>query len=70
MVWAPLSELFGRKYTVTIPYFISGLFALGCATASNIETLIIMRFFMGLFGSAPVTNSGVSHYSFPGDLLP
>ncbi|KAL6828786.1 MFS general substrate transporter [Trichoderma sp. SZMC 28015] len=58
MVWAPLSELFGRKYTVAIPYFISGLFALGCATASNFETLIIMRFFMGLFGSAPVTNSG------------
>lgn len=59
MLWAPLSELYGRKYTVTIPYFIAGLFALGCATSSNIETLIIMRFFMGLFGSAPVTNSGV-----------
>ncbi|KAJ8103842.1 major facilitator superfamily domain-containing protein [Lipomyces tetrasporus] len=58
MVFAPVSEVYGRKIGVIVPFFISGLFAIGCATASNLQTVLIMRFFQGLFGGAPVSNSG------------
>lgn len=58
LVWAPLSESIGRQ----IPFFISFLcmaaFSAGCAGARNIQTLLILRFFAGTFGSSPLTNAG------------
>lgn len=33
-------------------------FNAGAAGAKNIETLVILRFFAGAFGSSPLTNSG------------
>ncbi|KAM0545992.1 hypothetical protein ACHAPJ_011104 [Fusarium lateritium] len=61
LVWAPLSELYGRKWTILIqeqPYFIAAVFSFGTATAKDIQTVLITRFFSGLFGSAPVTITG------------
>lgn len=58
LVWAPLSEVYGRKYAVLLPYFIAGIFSFGTATAKDIQTVLITRFMTGLFGSAPVTNTG------------
>ena len=58
LIWAPLSELYGRKPAVLIPTFISAIFAFGCGAGKDIQTVIICRFFQGLFGSAPVTNTG------------
>ncbi|KAL1635899.1 hypothetical protein SLS58_010067 [Diplodia intermedia] len=58
LLWAPLSEVYGRKPAVLIPYFISAIFAFGTATAKDIQTVMITRFFAGLFASAPVTNTG------------
>ncbi|RAO65497.1 uncharacterized protein BHQ10_001509 [Talaromyces amestolkiae] len=58
LLWAPLSELYGRKAAVMTPYFIAGIFAFGTATAKDIQTVLITRFFTGFFGSAPVTNTG------------
>ena len=58
LIWAPLSELYGRKVAVLTPYFLAGVFAFGTATAKDIQTIIITRFFAGFFGSAPVTNTG------------
>ncbi|KAI9689653.1 MAG: hypothetical protein M1820_010123 [Bogoriella megaspora] len=58
LIWAPLSEVYGRKAAVLIPYFISAIFAFGTATAKDIQTILITRFFAGVFGSAPVTNTG------------
>ncbi|KAJ5923719.1 bicyclomycin resistance protein [Penicillium verhagenii] len=58
LIWAPLSETVGRQ----IPFFVSFLalsaFSAGCAGAQNIHTLLILRFFGGAFGSAPLTNAG------------
>lgn len=34
------------------------IFSFGSATAKDIQTLLITRFFAGVFGSAPVTNTG------------
>ncbi|KAK9471051.1 major facilitator superfamily domain-containing protein [Dipodascopsis tothii] len=58
MFFAPVSELYGRKVGVLIPFFISGIFALGGATADNFQTIMIMRFFQGMFGGAPIANTG------------
>lgn len=58
LIWAPLSELYGRKMVVLTPTFIAGIFAFGCGAGKDIQTIIITRFFQGLFGSAPVTNTG------------
>jgi MFS family permease len=33
-------------------------FNAGCAAAPNMESLIIMRFLAGTFGSSPLTNAG------------
>ncbi|GLI74030.1 hypothetical protein PoHVEF18_002263 [Penicillium ochrochloron] len=41
-----------------VPYFIAAIFPFGTATAKDIQTVLITRFFTGLFGSAPVTNTG------------
>ena len=58
LIWAPLSEVYGRKPAVLVPYFIAAMFSFGTATAKDIQTVMITRFFAGFFGSAPVTNTG------------
>lgn len=58
LLWAPLSEVYGRKKAVLGPYFISGIFAFATATAKDTQTIMICRFMSGFFGAAPVTNTG------------
>ncbi|KAF7956899.1 hypothetical protein EAE96_004223 [Botrytis aclada] len=58
LLWAPLSEIYGRKAAVLTPVFISACFSFGSAIAKDIQTLLLTRFFAGLFGAAPVTNTG------------
>jgi len=58
LIWAPLSEVYGRKMAVLCPYFVAAIFSFGTATAKDIQTILITRFFAGFFGSAPVTNTG------------
>lgn len=58
MIWAPLSEIYGRKQAVFVPFFISICFCFGSATAKDLQTLMLTRFFTGFFSSAPVTNTG------------
>ncbi|EMR90261.1 putative mfs multidrug protein [Botrytis cinerea BcDW1] len=56
-VCSPL-EPYGRKAAVLTPVFISACFSFGSATAKDIQTLLLTRFFAGIFGAAPVTNTG------------
>ncbi|KKZ65619.1 hypothetical protein EMCG_08526 [[Emmonsia] crescens] len=58
LLWAPLSELYGRKPAVLFPYFIAAIFMFAAGSAKDIQTLLISRFFCGFFGSAPITNTG------------
>ncbi|PRP78004.1 polyamine transporter 3, partial [Planoprotostelium fungivorum] len=58
LLWAPLSEIFGRRLLFLITYAALTAFNAGAAGAQNIETLLILRFFAGSFGSSPLTNSG------------
>lgn len=53
-----LPEIYGRKPAVLIPYFLAAVFSFGTASAKDIQTIVITRFFAGFFGSAPVTNTG------------
>jgi multidrug resistance protein len=58
LLWAPLSEFFGRQILFFGTYMALTAFNAGAAGAQNIQTLIILRFFAGAFGSSPLTNSG------------
>ncbi|KAF1348048.1 MFS multidrug transporter-like protein [Delphinella strobiligena] len=58
LVWAPLSELYGRQIIFAISYGGFTIFNIGAANAHSIEALLVMRFFAGAFGSSPFTNSG------------
>ena len=58
LIWAPLSEAYGRKWPVVGPAFIAGIFTIATAAAKDIQTILITRFFMRFFGSAPVSNNG------------
>ncbi|KAK7204363.1 putative MFS multidrug transporter [Myxozyma melibiosi] len=58
MLFAPISEVYGRRIGVIIPLAFSGLFSIGCGAANNFATILIMRFFQGLFGGAPIANTG------------
>lgn len=42
------------------PYFISAAFSFGTATAKDMQTILITRFFAGVFGSSPISITGGS----------
>ncbi|KAL7415965.1 major facilitator superfamily domain-containing protein [Mrakia frigida] len=56
LLWAPLSEIFGRKLVLLPTLAAFSLFAAGVSLAQNIWTILICRFFMGIFGSSIVSN--------------
>lgn len=58
LLWAPLSEIYGRQILFTGTYAAVTIFNGACTAAQNIETLVILRFFAGAFGSSPLTNAG------------
>ena len=66
LIWAPLSEVYGRKPAVLIPYFLAAIFTFATAVSKDIQTIMITRFFTGFFGSAPITNTG----GVLGDIFP
>ncbi|OJJ04457.1 hypothetical protein ASPVEDRAFT_152810 [Aspergillus versicolor CBS 583.65] len=58
VIWAPLSESISRQIPFFISFLVMAAFCAGCAGAQNIQTLLILRFFAGTFGSSPLTNAG------------
>lgn len=58
LLWAPLSEVYGRRIAVLVPMTIAICFSFGSATAKDFQTLMLTRFFGAFFASAPVTNTG------------
>ncbi|OQE46069.1 hypothetical protein PENCOP_c001G01284 [Penicillium coprophilum] len=55
LIWAPASELRGRKWPLTIAMLGGGIFTIASAVAKNIQTLIICRFLAGMFGASQMT---------------
>ncbi|KAL3437797.1 major facilitator superfamily domain-containing protein [Aspergillus tetrazonus] len=53
-LFSPLSELLGRRLPILIGVFGFTVFQFGVATAENLQTVIICRFFGGFFGACPI----------------
>lgn len=51
LLFAPLSEVWGRQVVFRITLLLFFCFNLGCALAPTIEGLLILRFLCGFFGS-------------------
>ncbi|PGG95227.1 hypothetical protein GX51_08302 [Blastomyces parvus] len=58
LIWAPMSELWGRQVIFVGTYCALTAFNGAAAGAKNIQSLLIFRFFAGSFGSSPLTNAG------------
>lgn len=59
-IFGPISEVAGRKTPLVIASFLFTCFMFGAATAKDFQTLMLCRFFAGVFASSPRT----SHHSF------
>ncbi|KAA8569273.1 hypothetical protein EYC84_000934 [Monilinia fructicola] len=55
LCWAPISEIWGRRWGMLPAVFCLGIFSIGTASSQNATALFLTRFFGGLFGSAPVS---------------
>lgn len=55
-IWAPVSEIWGRRVSMLPAMIGLALFSIGTATSKNAASVFVTRFFGGVFGSAPVSN--------------
>jgi MFS transporter, DHA1 family, multidrug resistance protein len=53
-VWAPLSELRGRRLPLVVSMFGFSIFSVACATGKDLQTILLTRFFAGFFGACPL----------------
>jgi multidrug resistance protein len=58
LLWAPLSESYGRRYVFAASGAALTATLAGTAGAHNIETLLVLRFLAGSLGSAPMAIAG------------
>lgn len=57
LIFAPLSEFYGRRWVFYITFSLYFIFNFLCAFAPNFAALLIGRFLTGTFASAPLANS-------------
>lgn len=55
-MWAPISEVYGRKWSMLPAMFCLGAWSIGTAVSKNAASVFITRFFGGVFGAASVSN--------------
>ncbi|KAK3052173.1 hypothetical protein LTR09_006765 [Extremus antarcticus] len=55
ILWAPHSELYGRKMPLLVSSLGFSIFQLPVAVAKDFQTILICRFFGGFFGACPLT---------------
>jgi MFS transporter, DHA1 family, multidrug resistance protein len=58
VIWAPVSEVYGRVVSVLLPMVVFVCLTAGTATATNLQTIFITRFFAGVMASSPVATVG------------
>ncbi|ODV86602.1 hypothetical protein CANARDRAFT_195330 [[Candida] arabinofermentans NRRL YB-2248] len=54
VLWAPLSELYGRRPILLISSFLFVVFNFAVACSDRLESILICRFFAGCLGAAPM----------------
>jgi MFS transporter, DHA1 family, multidrug resistance protein len=64
IAWGPLSETYGRMTPLFTCFAIFAIFQIPVAVAQNIYTIMICRFFGGLFGCAPLVIVGGAFADF------
>lgn len=57
LLWAPLSEMYGRQILYIFTYGALTSFTAGAAGSKNIQTLLILRCLAGAVGSSPLTGA-------------
>ncbi|KAJ5955392.1 hypothetical protein N7501_009671 [Penicillium viridicatum] len=60
LIWAPLSELYGRRFPIVVAMLGFSIFNIAVAVSKDLQTLMICRFFCGAFGSSPLINVAAS----------
>lgn len=60
IAWAPISEIWGRRWSLLPATAAMAIFSIGTATSKNAASVFTTRFFAGVFGSAPVSNVGAA----------
>ena len=58
LMWAPLSEIYGRRIIFVISYTFLTLWQGVTAASQNVGTVLVFRFLAGFFGSSPLANAG------------
>ncbi|PVH97101.1 MFS general substrate transporter [Periconia macrospinosa] len=58
MLWGPLSESYGRKWTMIASFAIFTVFSIASAVSPNFAALVIFRLFVGLGGSCAISVVG------------
>ncbi|KZV70459.1 MFS general substrate transporter [Peniophora sp. CONT] len=58
LVWASMSEAFGRRRVFLATAFIHVFMHLGGALGKNMTAVLVTRFLAGAFGASPLTNAG------------
>ncbi|KAK1766625.1 MFS transporter [Phialemonium atrogriseum] len=58
LIWAPLSEMYGRKSVFVVSYTAYTAFSVAAACAPNITALLVLRFLASAAGSSSMTNAG------------
>lgn len=53
-LWAPLSELRGRRLPLVVSMFGFSIFQIAVAAAKDLQTVLICRFWGGFFGASPL----------------
>ena len=53
ILWGPCSEVYGRKIPLFTAYCLFIIFQIPIAVAVNLETILLCRFFGGVFAAAP-----------------
>ena len=57
-IWSPFSELYGRKLPLFFGYTVFAIFQIPVAVAQNVETIMVCRFLIGVFGCSPLAVVG------------
>lgn len=58
LVWAPFSEVKGRRVSFTLSMFGFSVFSFVTAVSKDLQAIFICRFFAGFFGACSLTLSG------------
>ncbi|KAL3480876.1 major facilitator superfamily domain-containing protein [Aspergillus californicus] len=56
IIWAPMSEIWGRRTSIIPAVLCQALFAIGTSRSTSATSVFVTRFFTGFFGSAPISN--------------